>query len=309
MATSDEKKVSEDLESLRSEKDKSIGLIHATVDKERAKELFTRIYEAAHSGDKSDASLQAFLQDIAPQELSFLEANAELVDRVMGVENPNDLNEILAAMDPELNIEVPSFQEGAITNEQLSYLKKQWAWVVISADKKAKVKNKELKQTLSRSGLPILFKPATKKEPASLSFAILGGSGYDEGLLADKEVRAEILEENIPPLGGENFSAEDIMRTCYAMIEMAKDYGFGAIQIDGGHDDLKRNIWAIASVNGLDVLGFSPSPENLQWLNSRERHLKETFNLGNEKQAEKRLAPGIGGKVSKGENKDVDSES
>ncbi|MEC8063906.1 MAG: hypothetical protein VX112_03570 [Pseudomonadota bacterium] len=274
--------LNDEVQELENAHEESTANLAISLSDDEVKDLFEKIYKSAHTSPGTDESLQSLLQKLNTQQLAFLEANSELVDRVMLADNEGELSEILSNLKVKTHTNIADTEAVKLTNDQVNYLKKQWAWVVLSAEENKSSDLEASQKIFDAFGLPVLYRPASDGRPATIGFSTLGNKGYDISLVTKGDIDADFLAEGEAP-GASSPSGEEIMHTCFSLIQLAQKQGFGQFKIDGGHQDLKRNVWALATVHGIKHTGYTPSVDDHAWLKAREKHLLEAFSLQNQK--------------------------
>ena len=271
-----------EVQELENAHEKSTANLAIALSDNEVKDLLEKIYKSAHTSPGTDESLQSLLQKMDTQQLAFLEANSDLVDRVMLADTEGDLSEILSNLEVKTHTNIVETEAVTLTDDLVNYLKKQWAWVVLSAEENKAGDSEASQKIFDAFGLPILYKPASDGRPATIGFSTLGNKGYDISLVTTGDIDADFLAEGVAP-GTSSPSGEEIMHACFSLVQLAQKQGFGQFKIDGGHQDLKRNVWALATVHGIKHTGYIPSVDDHAWLKARERHLLEAFSLQNQK--------------------------
>ena len=254
---------------------------------DRQEKLF-KVLRDIYALREDDTKIADYMAKVEPGVLQYLRDHEELIASVLQMQSVSELDAFISQQqkcfaDAET---IAKVEQKPITKAEINWLKKSWAYVIVAAQEEEKDLEKiNLERVMQApSGLKLLYTPGSDATPATLAFSLMGRV----------QEAPDVVDGGSTAVGLDALG----MSTAAALLNAGTVLGFReGVKIVAGSQQLKHNLWAVASVNELDVKGFSPTKKEQAWLEKRKEQFKFLYALKPANKAAEYIAtmrPGMG---------------
>lgn len=258
-------------------------------------DFLASIYAVKDRDDGVDKLLQKAESNIMER----LYSNPFYLTRVMEMTNDNELKDLLELVrrpsGPFYADDQP--QMAAVTDENIDYVLDNYAYInfdcVVSDPENPKlnelIKSMPEPSWFSSTGVPVSCQLSDDKKIMTVAVSLRGTlEGFDPAIA----IEGSEGDVNVTAPGVLDSSASKRMIVAGELLEMIHAMGLEQVKIRAGRRVMMRNLWALLTVNDIQLTGFEPSPSEQTWLDKRAHFLTDQFGFQN--QAAPTMAPGLG---------------
>lgn len=255
--------------------------------------------------NKSDPiMLQNIKRNTSAQINYFIATHERWIKPIMAANDNNEMEAALAELKASLTgLDQDSFHKlfletDEIDEQAIMQLKSKWSYATVALEGEMSSAPKKETVYTGAHGLPIVFQPATKEQPATLAFTRSGPISSAAALLKSANKVKVLDPDNIGDEERDGCVYQDL-QACVNMLELIDSYGHTKpLKITSDDKDAARSFWALASAHGIDCHGYEADEKDSQWLESRQDDMRAVFpvTLAATKQlkAAPSSAPGMG---------------
>lgn len=248
--------------------------------------------------DKDDG-VDRLLQKADSKMMERMYSNPFYLTRVMEMTNENELKDLLELVrrpsGPFYADDQP--QMAAVTDENIDYVLDNYAFInfdcIVTDPENSKLKDliKSMPEPswFSSTGVPVSCQLSDDRKTMTISVSLRGTlEGFDPATVVEES--AGDVNTMVPDVLDSAVSKRMIVAS--ELLEMIQSMGLDQVKIRAGRRVMMRNLWALLTVNDIELTGFEPSPAEQAWLDKRAHFLTDQFRL--QDQAAAIMAPGMG---------------